>query len=265
MRRWLIVLAGMLFAAPLFPESLTELMGRERALILRDSETALIEVQMTNSRPLLLPGHGGIEQIVADVQQSFQPSVMVEALFLFQKPGNAAGGWTESERTGLFNQALALSTLAGLEYYSASRNTMRTFYDISHIVEGPNSRRLVADPVYAEVPQSLTLYARHRDYTFGDNIYRYDYHSFSDAFVFAQQNMSTLYVGILPVIRRNNMRSVMAVLDCDDSLLMYAVFMARAALSLPGMEDRISASFANRAEAILKWFVDRTGNVYPPM
>jgi hypothetical protein len=54
---------------------------------------------------------------------------------------------------------------------------------------------------------------------------------------------------------------MIAIIDTGDSLLIYAAAMAKAA-SLPGIGDRIGASFTNRAKAILQWFTGRADKVF---
>jgi hypothetical protein len=67
--------------------------------------------------------------------------------------------------------------------------------------------------------------------------------------------------GIIPAVGKNKLRSIVAVCDAGDCLLVYAVSMAKAA-SVPGLNDRISASFTNRAEAILDWFNRQADKVF---
>jgi hypothetical protein len=62
--------------------------------------------------------------------------------------------------------------------------------------------------------------------------------------------------GIVPAIGKNKLHSLVAVIDAGDSLLIYAAAMAKT-VSLPGMGDRIGASFANRMKAIFQWFAIR--------
>jgi len=100
------------------------------------------------------------------------------------------------------------------------------------------------------------LFARQKDLTFGDNVYRYDFLTFPNAVLFTQENVTPLNYGIVPVIGKGNLRSVMAVIDCGDIILIYAVSMAKAA-SMPGLSDKIGDSFSNRAQAILSWFSER--------
>ncbi|MDR0585514.1 MAG: hypothetical protein LBG57_14365 [Treponema sp.] len=244
-------------AAPLFPVSLAELVGAEKAAAL-NAGGVIVEVQLKNPVPRILPQHEALRRLIAETMDSLAPGLFVETLYRYQKPRK--GVWSEAERTALFNQTLALSTLTGIQYYSASRGVMRTFYESSRVIDGPDSKKALPDPVYSALPPSLTLYARQKDLTFGDNIYRYNYLSVPDAFFFVQENLTALTAGIIPAVGKNKLRTVMAVIDCGDSALIYFVSMAKA-VSLPGMGERIGNSFTNRAEAVLKWFTGRADKV----
>jgi hypothetical protein len=68
---------------------------------------------------------------------------------------------------------------------------------------------------------------------------------------------------LIPVINSGNLKTVMAVIDCGDSILLYAVSMVKA-LSVPGVKDRVSNSFSNRAQAVLNWFSGRLDNRFQP-
>jgi len=226
---------------------------------LRLNDEIILETQLRNPVLKLIPFDAELKQFITAVQNSVNPGIMVEALYLYKKPvifHTSAGNWDAGQKTGIFNQITAISTLAGIQYFSASRNTMRTFYEVSGVIEGPSSRRLLPDPYFAQVPAAHTLFARQKDLTFGDNVYRYDYASSADIIYFTQENITALNYGILPAIGRGNLRSVIAVFDCGDSVLIYIASMARAA-SLPGMGDRISSSFSSRAAAVLSWLTGR--------
>ena len=241
-------------AVPVLAASLDELIGPETAAILRTAGEPLTEVRQKNLNPRFLPRHEGLERSVADIQNSLEPNIFVEALSLYRKPFSAEKN--KEEQTGLLNQLLALSTLAGIQYYSESRKTMRIFYESSYIIDDPVNKNPLPDPVYAALPDSLILYARQKDLTFGDNIYRYDYHTGADVVFFVQENITPMKAGIIQAVGKNKFRTLVAVFDAGDSLLIYAAAMAKT-VSLPGMGDRIGASFANRMKAIFQWFAIR--------
>ena len=227
---------------------------------LRRSGELIVETQLrSGSSPLLLPQYGELRQIVTTAIGSLRPNMMIESLFLYKKPLNyhtSSAVWDTRQRAGVYNQATAISSLTGIQYFSASRGTERTFYEYSTIIDGPQSRNPQEDPVFTQPPAFLTLYARQRDLTFGDNVYRYDYTLTNDALIFVQENVTSLSYGIIPVIGRGKLKSIMAIVDCGDSILIYTISLV-SALSLPGLNDRIRDSFTNRAEAVLTWFTGR--------
>jgi hypothetical protein len=248
-------------AGRVYGTSLEELLGPVRAAALTAGEK-LIELQFDAPRFRFLPRHERISQVIEDVHQELDPEIMVETLHLYRKPAGAEKtAWGEAERVQLYNNVLALSTLTGLQYYSASRQAIRTFYENSGVIANPSSKTIAADPVYQVPPNRLTVYARQKDLTFGDNTYQYDYYSFPDAMVFIQQNLSSLTYGIIPAVGKNRMRSTVAVIDAGDYLLIYAASMAKAA-SVPGMKGRIGNSFSNRASAILNWFTSQADRAF---
>jgi len=250
-------------AVPVFSIPLEDLVSSSNAARLRSSGEAIIEAQIRTLAPGLRPVDNDLRRIFDGIMSSLEPNVLVEALYLYRKPANieASDGWTAEQRTGVFNQIMAVSSMTGLQYYSASRRAMRTFYEYSYLVEGPNSRNRLPDPVYNNVPETLTLYARQKDLTFGDNFYRYDFFTNRDAIYFTQENITALTILLIPVIGRGNLKTVIAVFDSGDSILIYVASMAKA-ISVSSFGNRISDSFSNRAQAVLNWFVGRLDNTF---
>jgi len=234
-----------------FAVSLEDLAGSVQANALRAGEEQVL-AQTRNPSPGLLPNHQNTRELVESVMRELRPSIMVETLHIYERPSGAAA-WSEDEKLRLYNNLLALSTLTGLQYFSASRGAMRTFYESSVVIDNPVSRNPISDPVFSRAQESLRVYARHHDLTFGDNIYQYDFYSVPGGIIFIQQNLTPLRVGFITAVGINNLRSVVAILDAGPHILVYAASMANAA-SLPGLSGRIGNSFANRAEAILYWF-----------
>jgi hypothetical protein len=211
-----------------------------------------------------MPQDEELRRLISDAMRTLEPTLFVESLYRYQKPDTAASeAWTETERNALYNATLALSTLKGIEYFSASRNRMRIFYEISTVVDGPDTKRSRPDPSYTAPPAELTIYARQKDLTFGDNVYRYTYYAHPGSLVFVQENLTVMNVGPIVVVGKNNLRSVVCVLDAGDSLLVYVASMAKAA-SFPGMNERAGKSFSNRATAILSWFTKRADTALIP-
>jgi hypothetical protein len=266
MKKLLILVIFSLLSLPAFSASLEDFIDQGTAASLRTAPEPVTELQMKNPSPRLIPRHGELQRFVQETLRGLEPNILVETLSIYQRPLSSQKAadikdWSRDEQTGLFNQLLALSTLAGIQYYSESRKAMRIFYESSTVIDDPAKKKPLPDPSFAVCPDSLSLYARQKDLTFGDNIYRFEYHTGADIILFSQENFSSMNLGIIPAIAKNKFRTVMAIIDAGDSLLLYSAAMARTA-SVPGMGDRIGSSFTNRVKAILKWFVGRADKVF---
>ena len=258
------ILAAVLCFIPAFNTfalNLEDLVGQTQASALIAGEKPVL-AQFKDSRPQLTPRHGVLLGLVEAICQDLEPSVVVETMHLYTKPPKAEkDAWSVQEEAELYNGVLALSTLAGLEYFSASRGAMRIFYETSVVIDGPSTKKPLPDPAYSRPLPELSIYARQKDLTFGDNIYQYHYYTAPGALIFTQQNLTSLTYGIIPAVGKNKLRTVVAVLDSGDYILIYAVSMAKAA-SLPGMKERVGNSFANRAEAVVNWFSNQADKAY---
>jgi hypothetical protein len=252
-----------LLGTALSAATLEELVGADRAAALRAAGGGIItEVQLKKPSPVLVPRHTGVRSILDRSLSDLDPGLFVETLYRYPKPaGYARPEWSAAEKASLYNGALALSTLSGIRYYSASRKAMRVFYETSRVIDSPDVKRALPDPVYADPPEALTIHARQKDLTFGDNIYRYEFRAEPDFLLFVQENLTAMTVGIIPAIGKNKLRSLVAVIDTGDCLLIYAASMAKAS-SIPGLGERIGNSFTNRAEAILKWYAGQADKAF---
>ncbi|MDR2803131.1 MAG: hypothetical protein LBB22_02435 [Treponema sp.] len=205
----------------------------------------------------LMPNYIPLRQLFGKSIAELDPSMLVENLYLYKKPPNFRNRlWTEAEKTAVLNALVSISQLAGVQYYSASRNSMRVFYETSSVIDDPQKKTPQADPAFTlgeTAPPKISLYARQKDLTFGDNIYRYDYAIDDSAVMFKQTNYSTLYYGIIPVIAKGKLCTIAAVIDAEEYFLIYAVSMAKAP-SIPAINKKAGSSFASRAEALIKWF-----------
>ncbi|MCL2138726.1 MAG: hypothetical protein FWH41_04250 [Treponema sp.] len=242
---------------------LEELVDPSLAVVLRKSSEPLTELQFSNPSPKLIPKHAEIRNYVNENIKNLKPSFYVETLSVYKIPSSQArsGRWSETEQLRIYNQLMAISSLAGIQYYSASDKTMKTFYETSRVVDGPAGKNYLPDPRYVTIPAWNVLYARQKDLTFGENIYGFNYHTSKDSIYFKQENLTTMYISIIPAVGKNNLQTIVAIIDAEDSLLIYAAAMAKT-VSLPGMGNRVSASFSNRIIAILKWFAARADTVF---
>jgi hypothetical protein len=66
---------------------------------------------------------------------------------------------------------------------------------------------------------------------------------------------------LVPVIGKNNLHSVVALLDAGPYLLIYSASLARVVM-LPGIRDQMNTSIGNRTAALLEWFSRRADAAY---
>ncbi|AEJ18181.1 hypothetical protein Spica_0009 [Gracilinema caldarium DSM 7334] len=244
-----------------YATSLSEIVSRENlSLLLINSK--IINVTTGTVQPKLVPEHNFVKVFVTAIQDQLKPAIIVENVYLYRKASSKIGkSWTEIEQLKLFNEIRALSTLKGIEYYSASRKKMRTFYEDSFVIDKPETKNPLPDPTDLVLPKETSLFAWQKDLTFGGNIYRYDYKTSDNSILFIQTNLTTLSYGIFPLVAKENLKSLVCIIDIDEGLLLYAVTFARSS-TVPGVEGKIKDSFSNRTEAIYKWFATKADKIF---
>jgi hypothetical protein len=210
-------------------------------------------VRSSSGDPGFLPAHpasAGIREALA----AEKPSVLVEAVFALPRAEPAGAAARSAELSTIYGILRSLGSLQGIEYYSASHKAMRTLYAESYIVDGPSSTTRLADPpppAPGALPPAETLFAFQRDLSFGANSYRYDYAAYPDAVLLKSGNLTRMSYGILPLIAPNGLATRLLVIQAEDAILFYVESGAKA----PDMfKGRLEESFANRAEALFKWF-----------
>jgi hypothetical protein len=211
-----------------------------------------------DGRPRLLPSIPAAA-LVARALSAESPAMLVESLFLLPRAAPPDEGSRRAEAAAAYGLMRSFSSLAGIEYYSASRGAMRVFYEESYLIDGPVSRRALADPPAPDPsapPRSETLFAFHRDTTFGANVYEYRFSVEGDAVLVESSNVTAMRLAFVPVIAPRGLRTWLVVYPASDAILFYAASVAKA----PGLlRGRLGESFANRAEALFKWFRTRFG------
>lgn len=195
---------------------------------------------------LLVPGEDKRAEIDADLQ-SINFSVGVEVIHIIPH------AYTDHSTADLATKLLEISTLAGLEYYSQSKDRMRTLFERSFTVDGAEERTPVADRVIAQVPASGTITVFQEDTTFGENINTITYDADQSSIHMLTTNESTFSWGFVPIIRPGRLRSHVLLIRTDTYMIYYANFGAQA-LRVNLFRNRIHDSFYNRLLALQGWF-----------
>jgi hypothetical protein len=199
---------------------------------------------------LLLPDRT-LAEAVAREMRPLEPSVLVEALFLV--PVDPAVLRREGFDLTVYNLFRSISTMKGIEYYSASRGRMRVMFHDAYVVKNPESRKALPDPLVRAVPPESFIHAYQHDSSFGRNTYEVRYTFLDSVFRVSMKNLTVMHYGILPVVQPENLRLELVVIPGVDHLLFYGCIGVRT-YSLFGFEKKVHDSFYNRIKALYGWF-----------
>lgn len=201
----------------------------------------------------LLPETAFAAHILRSLDE-LEPRIGVETLYLLPLPSEVTGQPEFSLR--LYNVLRSISTMEGIEYYSASRGRMRVFYVESYAIGGPQDRRRIADPLVGSVPPHDRIYAYQQDSSFGRNTYSLDYRHQAGQLGLTMVNLTRMSYGIVPLVGDGNLEIHLAIIPTTEGLLFYGNCGVRV-IGLFGMQDRVQNSFSNRIDAIYRWFSSR--------
>ncbi len=197
----------------------------------------------------LIP-QGSFSSTIERTMRSHGPNLGIEALFVV--PGTSPDTWRDN-RLEIYNTLRSPSTMAGIEYYSASRGRMRVFYLESHAVAGPESRERVPDPVLGSIPAQDTTWIFQRDSSFGRNIQQVTLSASEDGILMEIENLTRMYYNMVPIVGPGQLKTVILVFPGEDGLSFYGNLGVRVPSAF-GFEERVRDSFSNRTIALYRWF-----------
>ncbi len=196
--------------------------------------------------PLLVPGPDFRAAVKKDLE-AIDYSIGVEVLNLIP------GEYNDLDMITAANLLLEVSTLESLEYYSASRERMRTLFVQSYVIDDAVHENRVDDPTLDAIPASGELTMFQEDLTFGKNKLKINYVVTPATIHMVTENITTFSWGPIPLIRPGNLRLHVVIYKGENFLLYYGNFGAKA-LRIGILEKRIYNSFHNRLVALYGWF-----------
>lgn len=231
-------------------EALPRLSAEERAELLHEGE--LTRFFGDGDTLALIPGTALRDHVREDIE-GMDLLIGVEALFAFDPPAALA---REPERDRyIYNVLRSVSTLEGIEYYSASRKRMRTFFYESYAITDPESREPLPDPIVRAVPPEDAILVYQRDSSMGSNVSRLTYRYTGDAVAISIENLTMMHYYLVPLVAPGNLHMHLMVIPGNEQFLFYGVCGVDAHNFL-GLAQRKRASFYNRIKAMYGWFVD---------
>ncbi|MBA7657533.1 hypothetical protein ES703_65472 [subsurface metagenome] len=203
--------------------------------------------------PTLLPDIDRKEEIKAQLRE-LDPTVSVEVLTAYEHEGLDLD--SAAALLAIYNILLSISTMEGIEYYSASRGRMRTLFSESYCIDSPESKKRLHDPEVDSIPPYSRIYNLQRDLTFGENIYLSEYFLGGEYIMLKNRNLTTMRYLLLPMVQPNNIFTYFIFIPSGNKLIFYGLTSAHT-LKFFGLERTREASFYNRLKAIYGWFIDR--------
>ncbi|MBO6101030.1 MAG: hypothetical protein J6P07_06855 [Spirochaetaceae bacterium] len=179
-----------------------------------------------------------------------KPVFYFEGIYLTKKAVPTEKGKDMEEIT---KNVRALSTLAGVEYYSNTRKKMRILYEESYAVNNPEERKRIEDPVN-EDPNGQVIYSEQKDSTFGKFLYKYTYFQQDNELLIRITNVDNLTFAGIKIIKPENMMTSILLYDLGDYYLTYTLIKVDV-ISVSIIENKMTKSFAARAEAMFSWLL----------
>jgi len=211
-----------------------------------------------DSPPQLIPDVPARKAIEARIRE-LELSVGTEVLSVYT---NEAADFDSAEsRLRIYNILRSISTMQGIQYYSASRERLRTLFAESYVVDGPDGEKRLPDPVVREIPPHSRLYVLQEDLTFGKNLYAMEFRYSGDYFLMDSTNLTTMHYFFFPMVRPENSVTLILLIPAGEQLLFYGAVGART-MRLLGLERSREDSFYNRLKAIYGWFTERVGATF---
>jgi hypothetical protein len=229
-----------------------------RALFNRLNAMGAIENTFERDEPLsLFPNIPIKDRIITEVSL-LNPTMGVELLLTYSPPFENEGLYRDTSRyhRTIYNILRSVSTLKGIEYYSASRKRMRIFFHDAFSIASPKDRTPIPDPLVEEIPIHETRHAFLKDSSLGDYVAEVYYHYHFDYLAMRIQNVTGLWRFIFRLIEARKLNMFVLLVPEEDRILFYGLCYVDAP-NIMGIAEAKTASFFNRLRALQAWFANR--------
>lgn len=202
--------------------------------------------------PVLMPAIVERQELLDSVRR-LRFTTGVELLRLYE--GTEDFSTPEAHRR-IYNVLRAVSSMKGIEYYSASRKKMRTLFAESYAIADPQTPSPQPDPVVDRIPSDTIVYMFQEDLTFGKNLYRSRLRYTGEYFLVETTNLTTMRYLLMPMVQPEASYTLTVLVPVGNRILFYGASGART-LRLLGLERSKEESFYNRLQALYGWFAGR--------
>ncbi|MFO7850180.1 MAG: DUF6675 family protein [Spirochaetia bacterium] len=242
--------------------SINSLLPRERIEEIRSSEENGINRFFTSNEEAGLSPASPLSGELEEKAHSIDYAVGVESLHLIPDEDISQRLLSlprEEYLLELYNTLRSISSLEGIEYYSASRDRMRLLFEESWVIESPEDSTRLPDPENSTIPDRDTLYIHQKDLTFGDSISRVLYRHEENALSMSITNETTMRYMFFPLLKEGNMSMQMLILPVKEGIVFYGLSTVDV-MDLKVFHKKMRSSFTNRLIALKDWFISRVGD-----
>ncbi|MBN2443293.1 MAG: hypothetical protein JXJ04_18170 [Spirochaetales bacterium] len=204
--------------------------------------------------PVLMPNIKSKIRILEEIKE-IDPTIGVEIIFHYTKTNNLSDD-THKNFVTVYNILQSISTLKGIEYYSASRKRMRVFYKDAYVIESVDNKQRKDDPVYETIPEQSELFSYFKDSSFGNYVGHIEYFYDKNTFLMEIENSTQIWYTFIPMVDPGNLKSYIIVIPIGNEIFFYGYSCLRTINIFNMAETRID-SFYNRIKALYNWFQPR--------
>jgi hypothetical protein len=201
---------------------------------------------------LTLIPHLIIKDEIEEEIKKMEPLIGVEILILHSSRKNNIEEEPELKLL-LYNTLRSISTLKGIQYYSASRKRMRIFYHDAYVIDSPKTKKRMKDPLVDTIIKNDSIYAFFKDSSFGNYVCGIDYTVDDECYFMKMENFTLIWYFIFPIIDPHNLRSYIIIIPSEKYLLFYGFSCLDSSNPFGIAESRIESLY-NRIKAIYNWF-----------
>ncbi len=230
----------------------------DRSVLMNDGE--LLRFHGDGVSPGLLPNNS-LTAGIARKMIAGDLNIGIEGLFFTpfdELPKKYREMTPDNRKLTLYNILRSVSTLQGLEYYSASREEMRLLFEESWtIADLKKPKEALPDSIVSTIPAEDTILIHQKDKSFSKNQSSMTFHAGPNAFAAEIINLTPMrYKGLIRIADPGNMQIHLMVIPVEEGLLMYGTMSAKT-LSVKAFLERAEDSFTNRVIALTGWYRTR--------
>lgn len=201
----------------------------------------------------LLPDFDQKEDVLIDLLAN-DPAMSIELLYSMPLP--ETGG--KEIIPFLFDRLQSISTMEGLEYYSANRDAMTVYLEKCYLVERPGRKGAVDDPEFSHVPDLWEAIVYQRDNTFGNNWYSLEMTNTEESIRMKLTNAQDMRYFIFSILNPGGVVIELILIPREDSLQFYAVSQLEIkSREVFGKKIHLPGVFDHRVSAYQSWIAKR--------